>query len=91
MSRSVQLELFGPAPVVSRWPGDGPHPSTAWRDDGATTIRRFFDGDRWCQMLCAPCRPCGVWHPLDLAWDGKGGVRAQPWRCQYGEGWERSA
>lgn len=85
---SVQLELFGTAPAVSRWPGDGPHPSTVWRDDGATTIRRFFDGDGWCQMECAPCRHCGVWHPLDIEWGvGGSGRRAEPWRCAHGEGW----
>lgn len=85
---SLQLDLFGTAPAVSRWPGDGPHPATVWRDDGATTIQRFFDGDGWCQMQCAPCRRCGVWHPIDYEWGGSGASRAEAYRCPHGKGWE---
>lgn len=84
---SLQLDLFGTAPAVSRWPGDGPHPSTVWRDDGTTTIRRFYDGVGWCQALCAQCRRCGVWHPLDLEF-GTGKLSSlHAMRCPGGAGW----
>lgn len=82
-----QLDLFGVAPLVSRWPGDGPYQSEVWRDDGATAIRRFFDGKGWCQALCAPCSRCGVWHPLDYEWGPGGGPVARDYRCPLGDGW----
>lgn len=88
MSAAIQLDLFSAvAPVVSRWPGDGPYPSEVWRDDGATTIRRFFDGSGWCQCNCAPCRRCGLWHPLGFEWGPGGGDREEAYRCPGGAGW----
>lgn len=41
----MQLDLFGAAPAVSRYPGDGPFESEVWRDEGdGRQIRRWFDG-----------------------------------------------
>jgi hypothetical protein len=86
---TMQLDLFGAAPMVSRWPGDGPFASKVWRDDGdGTAIRTWFDGTCQCQMHCAPCARCGVWHPLDFEWGtGGDGLREGAWRCPHGAGW----
>lgn len=88
----IQGDLFGASPVVSRWPGDGPFPSTVWRqEENGTAIRRWFDGKGWCQALCAPCDRCGVWHPLDHRNDHPTHyvptAYASAMRCPGGAGW----
>lgn len=82
---TFQLEMFGAAPLVARYPGDGPFPSEVWRDEGdGRQIRRWFDGVGWCQMLCAPCKSCGIYHPLDLNW-GSNSYAARASRCPTGQ------
>ncbi|MFY9350646.1 MAG: hypothetical protein WBL20_17130 [Sphingobium sp.] len=87
----IQLDLFQPLPLVSRWAGDGPFPSEVWRDNGdGTAIRRFFDGVGWCQTNAAPCERCGHWHPLDYDWghgDHCTGTIQRAYRCSLGAGW----
>lgn len=91
----MQLDLFGTTLAVSRWPGDGPFkakPANVWHDrSNGSDVLTWFDGVGHCQAACAPCRHCGVWHPLDPVNHDPVFYSpidtAKAYRCPHGEGW----